>query len=236
MRWRFPTNAQRCFRGNRPSRAGCGSGSGALVPVEDTERPQRVPPAGLAVAVLERKVDFAGMRVFEQPGAVGLLFGSEQLNRFVYTRVRRISGRTEVVEGAQHVIVPTGGKRELEPGWVDDFPGALTPEELSLEEILLTPAPSCDGFPRTTGCALVRQQSFQWLSLQFRAGQQRQRRLHRGQRQSRLDAELQLRRPQPSPNRRPLRRCLQPHVQLRFIWELNNCAAWRLAERASLQH
>jgi hypothetical protein len=54
-----------------------GSGSGLLVPTEDTQRPQRVPPAGPAVAVLKRKVDLAGMRVLEQPGAIGLLLGSE---------------------------------------------------------------------------------------------------------------------------------------------------------------
>jgi pimeloyl-ACP methyl ester carboxylesterase len=41
----------------------CGSGGGLLVPAEDAQRPQRVPPAGPAVAVLERKVDRAGMRV-----------------------------------------------------------------------------------------------------------------------------------------------------------------------------
>jgi len=30
--------------------------SGLLIPVEDAERPQRIPPAGSAVAILERKV------------------------------------------------------------------------------------------------------------------------------------------------------------------------------------
>ena len=44
---------------------------GLRAPAEDTERPQRVPPAGAIVAVLERRVDFAGMRVFQQPGAIG---------------------------------------------------------------------------------------------------------------------------------------------------------------------
>jgi hypothetical protein len=49
----------------------------------------------------------------------------------------------------------------LPPGRVDDFAGALTSQQLSFEEVLLTPAPGRDGFRRATGCALVRQQSFQ---------------------------------------------------------------------------
>jgi hypothetical protein len=40
-------------------------GSRVLVPAEDTQRPQRVPPAGPVVAVLKRKVDLAGMRVLQ---------------------------------------------------------------------------------------------------------------------------------------------------------------------------
>ena len=101
------------------------------------------------------------MRVLQQPRAVGLLLGSEQINRFVHARVRRIPGRPEVLQGTQHVVVPAGRKRELQPGGVDDFAGALTPEQLPFEEVLLTPAASRDGFRRATGCALVRQQPFQ---------------------------------------------------------------------------
>src|SRR6267142_3995450 len=135
--------------------------SGLLVPAEDSQRPQRVPPAGPTVAVLEGKVDLARMRVLQQPGAIGLLLGSEQIDRFVHPRVRHIPDRAEVFEGAQHVVVPAGRKRELQPGWVDDFPGAPTSDQLSFEEVLLTPASSRDGFPGATGCALVRQQTLQ---------------------------------------------------------------------------
>src|SRR5215216_2298132 len=63
-------------RRGRASRRGRSAGR-LPVPVEDTQSPERVPPAGPAVAVLEREVDLAGMRVLQQPGAVGLLFGSE---------------------------------------------------------------------------------------------------------------------------------------------------------------
>jgi hypothetical protein len=138
-----------------------GSGCGLLAPVEHTHRAQRVPPAGPTVAVLERKVDLAGMRVLQQPGAIGLLLGSEQIDRFAHPRVRHIPGRAEVFEGTQHIVVPAGRKRELQPGWVDDFACALTPDQFSFEEVLLTPAPSRDGLRGATGCALVRQQSLQ---------------------------------------------------------------------------
>jgi hypothetical protein len=58
-----------------------GSGSGLLVPAEDTHRPQRIPPAGATVAVLECKVDRAGMRVLQQPGAIGLLYAEVVIRR-----------------------------------------------------------------------------------------------------------------------------------------------------------
>ena len=79
-------------------------GSRVLVPPEDTQRPQRVPPAGPVIAVLKREVDLAGMRVLQQPGSVRLLFGSKQIDRFVHTRVGQSPDGAEVFEGTQHVI------------------------------------------------------------------------------------------------------------------------------------
>src|SRR6266542_4051018 len=75
------------------------SSSRLLVPAEDTQRPERVPPAGPTVAVLERKVDLAGMRVLQQPGAIKLPLGSEHIDRFAHPRVRHIADRAEVFEG-----------------------------------------------------------------------------------------------------------------------------------------
>src|SRR5256885_14503117 len=57
--------------------------------------------------------------------------------------------------------MPAGGNREFQPGRVDDGAAALTPEQLPLEEVLLTPAASRDGFRRAASCALVGQQPFQ---------------------------------------------------------------------------
>src|SRR5215211_6501584 len=46
----------------------------------------------------------------------------------------------------------------MQPRRVDDLSGDLAAEEVSFEEVLLTPTSSRDGFRRATGCALVRQQ------------------------------------------------------------------------------
>jgi hypothetical protein len=54
--------------------------------------------------------------------------------------VRRFPSRPEVLQSAQHVVVPASRKRELQPGWVDDFAGALTSDQLSFEKVILTPA------------------------------------------------------------------------------------------------
>jgi hypothetical protein len=69
-----------------------------LVPAEDPERPQRVPPAGPTIAVVERELDFATMCVFQQPRTIGLLLGAEQLNGLVDPLVRRIAGLAEVFQ------------------------------------------------------------------------------------------------------------------------------------------
>ena len=55
----------------------------------------------------------AGMRILQQPGAIGLLLGPEQIYCFAYPRVRRIPDRAEVFEGTKQVVVPLGWKREL---------------------------------------------------------------------------------------------------------------------------
>ena len=48
-----------------------------LVPIENTQRTQRVPPAGLTIAVFKREMDFAAIGVFQQPRPVGLALGAE---------------------------------------------------------------------------------------------------------------------------------------------------------------
>jgi len=87
-----------------------GSSSGFVVPVDDTQSPERIPSARLVVTLLELKMHLAGICILQQPSTIRLLLGSQQMDRFVYTRVRRIPDRAEVFEGAQYVVMPPGGK------------------------------------------------------------------------------------------------------------------------------
>src|SRR3989442_14937109 len=121
--------------------------SSPIVPAQNPYGAKSVPPAGPTIAVLKRKVDLAGMRVLQKPSTIRLPLGTEQIDRFTHPRIRRIPDRAEVIEAAQHVVVPPGWKRELLPGCVDDLAGALSPEQFSFEEVLLAPVPSRDGFP-----------------------------------------------------------------------------------------
>src|SRR2546428_13459788 len=100
------------------------------------------------------------MRVLQQPSTIKLPLGTEQIDYFIHPRVGRIPDRAEVFEGAQHVVVPPGWKRELQPGWVEDLTGALTSEQLWVEDVLFTPSPTRDEIRAATDCALVCQHSF----------------------------------------------------------------------------
>src|SRR5262249_27090466 len=138
--------------GGPASGVGCAS---RLVPAENPQRTQRVPSAGPAVAVLEREMDRAGMGVLQEPRSVRLRLGPEQSNRFVDPRIRRLPHRAEMLQGAQHVVMPASRKRELQIRRIDDFAGALAPEQSPLEQVLLAPVASRDGFCRAPGGALV---------------------------------------------------------------------------------
>src|SRR4029450_12813083 len=90
------------------------------------------------------------MRVLQQPGAVGLLFGSEQLDGFVHPLVGGVPGGTEVLQGTEHVVVPASRKRELQHGRVGHPSVSLTPKHFPSEESLPPRAASRDGLRRAT--------------------------------------------------------------------------------------
>jgi hypothetical protein len=105
----------------------------SLVPPKHPERAQRVPPAGQSIAGLEREVDRAGMCVLQKPRAIGLPFGSQQIDRFLHSGVRRIPDGPEVLQRAEHIVMPSCRKRELQKGWIDDFASGLAPEQFPFE-------------------------------------------------------------------------------------------------------
>src|SRR3954470_19023241 len=91
------------------------TGSPGFVPAENAQRPQGVPAARSAVAVLEREMDLARMGVLEQPPPVRLLLGPQHVDRLVHARIRGIAGRAEVLQAPQHVVVPAGREGEVQP-------------------------------------------------------------------------------------------------------------------------
>ena len=65
---------------------------GCARPAQDAQGPQRVPAAGLTVAGVHLEVDRALVRVLQEPGAVGLLLGADQLDRLPCPIVRPLTG------------------------------------------------------------------------------------------------------------------------------------------------
>lgn len=55
--------------------------------------------------------------------------------------------------------MPANGKRELQPGWVDDFSSAFAAKEFSFQKILFSATPGRDGFRRASGLVFVRPQA-----------------------------------------------------------------------------
>ena len=66
-----------------------------------------------------------------------------------HPRVRVGARRPEVVERAQHVVVPVVRERELEVRRIDDLAGALAAEQAALEQVLLAAAPRLADRRRT---------------------------------------------------------------------------------------
>ena len=115
-----------------------------VVPVEDTQRPQRVPPARPPVAVLESELGLADVGVLQQPGAVWLPLVSDQLHGLGHARVGSVTGAAEVVQGAQDVVLPARRPRELQPALGRHLTGAQASEQLPRQQVLLA-APTSRG-------------------------------------------------------------------------------------------
>jgi hypothetical protein len=63
------------------------------------------------------------MHVLQRPAASYILFGCDEVDRLGHPRVRRNPRFAEVLEPTQNIIVITGWKRELSPGWINYFAG-----------------------------------------------------------------------------------------------------------------
>ena len=105
------------------------------------------------------KNDATGMDAVEQPAAVGLLLRPHHLDCLGHTGIGFGFGRPEVVERAEHVVVPVVGERELEIGRLCNFAGALAAEQAALEQVVLTRSTRGADLVGTTGRSLEREQT-----------------------------------------------------------------------------
>src|SRR5256885_11070229 len=104
---------------NAPSLPRPGRGRQSLslvVPAEHARGAEGVPPARSPLALVHREVQLAGMGILQGPAAVRIALGLNQVDRLGHPLVRNGAGRAQVVETAEHVIVPKGRVGELCPG------------------------------------------------------------------------------------------------------------------------
>src|SRR5690242_12957082 len=106
-------------------------------------------------------MNLARMGVFEQPGSIALLFGTNQLNRFAHPRIVRATDRAEIFQSAQHIVMPARGKRESQPRRVHDLTSTLSANQIPFYKILFSATSRRDRFGRPTRGAFVLQESFQ---------------------------------------------------------------------------
>src|SRR3954447_20997880 len=138
-----------------PSRARRGRPSlRAIPPVQDPQRSEGVPTTRRADLALDVEVDATGVDPVEQPPAVGLALRPHELDALGHARIGVGARVAEVVEGAQHVVVPVVGEREVEVLGLHHVARALAPEEAPLEQVLLAAAPNVADRSGPTGRAL----------------------------------------------------------------------------------
>ena len=98
------------------------------------------------LALMQKRVD--------DPREVAALARRQERELRAWLNGRRAAGEetgaAEVVEGAQHVVVPVVRERELEIRRLGDLAGALAPEQAALEQVLLSAA---SGFGDRGGAA-----------------------------------------------------------------------------------
>src|SRR4249919_1102903 len=147
-----------------PGRSSAADASGgAIPPVEHPERAEGVPAARRPHAVLDVEVDPTRVDAVDQPPAVRLPFRPHHLHGLCHPGIRDRARPAEVVERAQHVVVPVVGESEIEICRVGDRAGALAAEQAALEEVLLTAAPGSVHLAGPAGCSLELEQPVEYV-------------------------------------------------------------------------
>ena len=114
-----------CTSRARAGRAACSSGSGADVGLHVESQPSGV----------------VGVEPIERPAAVLVAPLLHQVRRLGDPRVGIDAGAAQVVEPAQHVVVPDDRKREARPAGIDHLAGGQRPQHAALEQVVVPPRP-----------------------------------------------------------------------------------------------
>lgn len=139
-------------------------GSRGVDPTEDSEGAECVPAAGLADGFGEWEGERFGVGIIEEPTAVGLPFGADELGGFGEAWVGFGFGLSlgvevcgaEVVECAEDVVVVARREGEFQEFGACDFAGRAAAEERAGEEIFFGAAASGGDFCRVLGVCLPR--------------------------------------------------------------------------------
>src|SRR5437899_1096556 len=88
--------------------------TGLLVPAEDAQAPEGVPPARTALALVDLDRHPAGVPGLERPPAVAVALRRDQLDRLGHALVGRNASAAQVLQPPQRIVVPP--RREGEAG------------------------------------------------------------------------------------------------------------------------
>src|SRR5437773_6061114 len=112
------------------------------VPVQHSERAQRDPTTRNSDSAGQFFVQGVLVSHVEQPVPVPLATLADGRDGFLDSRVGLGASHAQIVERAEHVIVPERGKGELRPRRLDYVAGRQPSEQTTLEKILLRGRPS----------------------------------------------------------------------------------------------
>ena len=91
-----------------------------IPPLQHSQRPERIPPAGLTCFLQIKKLP-ARHACVHHPAPVWLLFALQQLNCIRHALVTRCITGLEVIQSAQEIIFPAGREGHGRHLWVEDF-------------------------------------------------------------------------------------------------------------------
>jgi hypothetical protein len=130
-------------------------------PVQDPQRPQRDPATRRADGFGRRQMQRVLVPHVEQPASIRLAAIADAPDGFLDLRIRSDTCAAQIVERAQHVVMPERRKREASPVRIDHLAGGQPAQQLPFEEIALAALPSARRGRRGAVGPLEREKPFE---------------------------------------------------------------------------